>query len=243
MTAGVRLSLAAGAVLLVCACSRDNVSPPLGRPLASFSDGAHSGNPDFFFLPPLFPSPVNNPNFSPNAFNPNVRPTVEICELVAGACGATIKTFSASEITLSTTDQLYQVDWNTSLSNLVVTSIYRIRVLLGTQELGFADIDPVATGSQLKNVQTDQFIGLVDGRTLPIKFRIENGAACNGGQCDSKTIDLTQGGFVVFDVTGDRVDIPAQPSGQPVTVTVQACPDLNVDLALFGNCLRVTADP
>src|SRR5207247_1403608 len=95
----------------------------------------------------------------------------------------------------------------------------------------------------LKNVQTDQFIGLVDGRTLPIKFRIENGAACNGGRCDSKTIDLTKGGFVVFDVTGDRIDIPAQPSGQLVTVTVQACPDLNVDLALFGNCLRATADP
>lgn len=235
--------LTAGVVLLVCACTRDTVNPALNRPLASFRDGAHGGNPDFFFLPPIFANPVNNPNYSANAFNANVRPTVEICELVAGVCGTVIKTFAASEITLSTTNQQYQVDWNTSLSNLVLTSVYRIRVLLGTQELGFADIDPVATGGQLKNVDTGEYIGLVDGRTLPIKFRIENGAACSGGQCNSGTIDLSQGGSVVFAATGDRVDIPAQQSGQVVTLTVQSCPDLDVDIPVFGNCLRVTADP
>ncbi|HEY3220945.1 MAG TPA: Ig-like domain-containing protein [Gemmatimonadales bacterium] len=246
----VRFTLTAGAVALVCACRSDSTNPPIGRPLASFSDGAHSGNPDFFFLPPIFKDPSSNPNFSPGEFNAGVRPSVEICELAllvppatTRSCGATIKTFAPADVSLDATNQLYQVNWNTTDSHLDVAKEYRIRVLLGTTELGYTDVDPVASATGLKRVDTGEFIGLVDGRTLPIKFRIENGAACNGGDCDSKTIDLSQGGFVVLATTGDRVDIPAQQSGQVVTVTVQQCADLDIDLPLFGHCLRATADP
>lgn len=53
---------------------------------------------------------------------------------------------------------------------------YRIRVFVGAAQLGFADVDVVSSGSQLKNVATDEFIGLVQGKTLPIRFRIEHGA-------------------------------------------------------------------
>lgn len=254
MNRAVRFSLAAGAVLLVCACTGDSLNPPPGQTIqASLSDGAHSGNPDFFFLPPIFGNPVNDPNFEPNAFNANVRPTVEICELAilpvppatTRACvpGTPFKSFTASDVNLDVTGQKYQVNWDTRSPSLALTKEYRIRVLLGTHELGHADIDPVMTGSALKNVVTGEFIGLVDGRTLPIKFRIENGAACDGGDCDSKTVDLTQGGSVVLATSGDRVDIPAQPSGQVVTVTVKLCAGLLVDLPKFGNCLTVTADP
>ena len=242
-----RLTLAAGAVL-VCACTSENPQQPLSEPLrASFSDGAHAGNPDFFFLPPLFKSPTTNPNYEPNAFNEDVRPTVEICELdpltTPPVCGPTIKTFAAAEVTRDVANQQYQVNWKTDESHLVVTNEYRIRVLLGAVELGYADVDPVSSGSQLKNVNTGEFIGLVDGRTLPIKFRVEDGAACFGGACNSKTIVLAQGGFVVLESTGDRVDIPAQQSNQIVNVTVEQCDDIDVDLPVFGNCLRVTADP
>ena len=251
MKQAVRFSLAAGAVALVCACTSDTVHPPIGQPLASFSDGTHEGNPDFFFLPPIFKHPTSHPNFSPGEFNANVRPTVEICELAplvppatVPSCATTIKTFAPADITLDPANEQYAVNWHTDESNLVLTKFYRIRVLLGTQELGHADVDPVGTTGDLKNVETGEVIALVNGRTLPIKFRIENGAACNGGDCDSKTIDLSQGGFVVLETTGDRVDIPAQEqSGQVVTVTVQRCDDLDIDLPVFGNCLRVTADP
>ncbi len=251
MNRAVRFTLTAGAVALVCACRSDTLTPPTGRPLASLSDGAHSGNPDFFFLPPIFKNPSSDPNFTPGAFNDGVRPTVEICELGAlvapsliRPCAATIKTFAPSDVQLDATNQQYQVNWDTKASNLDVTKDYRIRVTLGPNtELGFADVDAVSTGSGLRRIDTGEFIGLVDGRTLPIKFRIEKGAACNGGQCNSKTIDLAQGGFVVFDATGDRVDIPAQQSGRVVTVTVTACPNLDIDIPLFGNCLRASADP
>ena len=246
-----RLTLTAGAVL-VCACTSENPQQPLSEPIrASFSDGAHAGNPDFFFLPPLFKSPTNNPNYEPKAFNADVRPTVEICRLkddpepgeTIRGCEATIKVFSAAEVTRDVANQLFFVNWKTGESNLGLDEEYRIRVLLGAVELGYADVDPVANGSQLKNVETGEYIGLVDGRTLPIKFRIEDGAACFGGACNSKTIVLAQGGFVVLESTGDRVDIPAQQSNQVVNVTVEQCDDIDVDLPVFGNCLRVTADP
>ena len=257
MNCVVRRWLVAGAAILLCACQADTLNQPTGQNItASFSDGAHGGNPDFFFLPPLFQNPVNNPNFEPNAFNANVRPTVEICELTIPpappattrdcVAGAPIKVFSASDVTLDALGQQYQVNWDTQSPALVLTKDYRIRVLLGTHELGFADVDPVLTGSALKNVNTGEVIGLVDGRTLPIKFRIERGAACDGQNCDSKTIDLSRGGSVVLATTGDRVDIPAQTSGQVVTVTVRPCTDPNglaIDLPKFGNCLTVTADP
>src|SRR5260221_4767481 len=180
-----------------------------------------------------------------------MRPTGAICVLLPlvspdadRACGATIKSFGTADIQLDATNQQYQVNWDTKASGLVVTDFYRIRVFLGPNtELGHVDLDPVATGAGLKRVDTGEFIGLVDGQTLPIKFRIENGAACNGGACNSKTIDPTQGGFVVLTTTGDRVDIPAQSSGDPVTVTVQQCTGLDVDIPVFGNCVRIAADP
>ncbi len=46
---------------------------------------------------------------------------------------------------------------------------------VGDRELGHADVDVVASGGELKNVDTDGFIPLLDDRTLPIKFRIEEG--------------------------------------------------------------------
>jgi alpha-tubulin suppressor-like RCC1 family protein len=50
---------------------------------AVLSDGAHGGNPDFFFLPPLVPLPLNNPNFELGKFNNTLGPglKIEICKL------------------------------------------------------------------------------------------------------------------------------------------------------------------
>src|SRR3989475_1550365 len=233
----VRFSLAAGAVLLVCACTGDSLNPPPGQTIrASFPAGAQSGNPDFFSPPPIFGTPVNAPIFEANAYTATVRPRFEFCGLATlpvppattRACvpGTPFKSFTASDVNLDLPGQKYQVNWDTKSPSLVLTKEYRIRVLLGTHELGHADVDPIATSAGLKNAQTGEFIGLVDGRSLPIKFRIENGAACDGGDCDSKTIDLTQGGSVVLATSGDRVDIPAQTSGQVVTVTVKLCAGL-----------------
>jgi hypothetical protein len=52
-------------------------------PSAIISDGAHGGNPDFFFLPPMVPLPLHNPNFELGKFNNTLQPSlkIDICEL------------------------------------------------------------------------------------------------------------------------------------------------------------------
>src|SRR6266571_5310478 len=182
-----RLPLAVATLALLVACQSDRLTRSIDGPMYAVSDCAHAGNPDFFFLPPLFKNPNTNANFEPAAFNPLLRPSVEICELGeplpppapsnTRVCiaGLPLKRFAPSAVTVNTTDQFY-----------------RIQVFVGPARLGFADVDPVASVSQLKNVQTGEYIGLVDGRTLPIKFRIESGALCgaDGTPCAAETINL-----------------------------------------------------
>jgi len=120
---------------------------------------------------------------------------------------------------------------------------------VGGVELGFADIDPVSTGKELKNVQTGEYIGLVDGRTLPIKFRIENGALCDAAACGAATVNLPEGGGVELAAEGERFRFDVAPGtegtfgGQTiteVTFNIEVCDGIDVDLRKFGLCLRVT---
>ena len=260
-----RLPLAVATLALLVACQSDRLTRSIDGPMYAVSDGAHAGNPDFFFLPPLFKNPNTNANFEPAAFNPLLRPSVEICELGeplpppapsnTRVCiaGLPLKRFAPSAVTVNTTDQFYQVNWNTSESVLNLSKFYRIQVFVGPARLGFADVDPVASVSQLKNVQTGEYIGLVDGRTLPIKFRIESGALCgaDGTPCAAETINLALGGGVELIVPGEdfHFDIPAGTQattlgGQvvtDVTFNLELCSGIDVDLPKFGQCLRVTA--
>ncbi len=253
--------LAVGTLVLLAGCLSENLTRSTDGPMYAVSDGAHHGNPDFFFLPPMFSSPSNDPNFEPTAFNGSLRPAVEICELgdPAGdpptrACvaGDPIKRFAPGTVNVNLTDQQYSVNWDTKAQALNVNRFYRIEVLVGSTVLGFADVDPVSNGSQLKNVQTNEYIGLVDGRTLPIKFRIEDGALCgtDGTPCAAETINLNQGGGVDLVVPGEdfHFDVPAgtqaTAGGQAVTevtFNLEKCEGIDVDLPTFGQCLRVTA--
>jgi hypothetical protein len=252
--------LAVGTLVFLAGCLSDNLTRSTDGPMYAVSDGAHHGNPDFFFLPPLFNNPSKDPNYEPAAFNGTLRPAVEICELGAPAsdgsreciAGPLVKRFAPGTVNVSLADQQYLANWNTTESALNVNKFYRISVVVGTTQLGFADVDPVSNGTQLKNVQTGEFIGLVDGRTLPIKFRIENGALCgtDGTACAAKTINLTQGGGVELVVPGEdfHFDIPPGTQGTAggqvvteVTFNLETCEGIDVDLPKFGQCLRVTA--
>src|SRR5213592_3770352 len=53
---------------------------------------------------------------------------------------------------------------------------YRIRALLGSTELGHADFAVEASGPERKSVNTAEFVPVINGQTLPITFRIEDGA-------------------------------------------------------------------
>jgi hypothetical protein len=170
-----RLKYAARAALLlaVAACTGDVTAPTVSGdagPAQTISDAAHSGAvPGFYFLPPMVPAPSYS-----GTFDGALQPTVVICELSGSTCVTTIASYTA---TVNLASQFYQANWNTSQFNLDPAKTYRISVYVGTFRLGFADVDVVATGKELKNVDTQQYIPLQDDRTLPIKFRIETGIA------------------------------------------------------------------
>lgn len=173
-------------------------------PSKLISDGAHGGNPDFFFLPPMVSNPVNDPNYEAGKFNSTLGPslTVEICQLqaspvdaqglpVATDCvsGPPVKKFAAGTVRLQNPpDGFYQVLWNTRESTLDVTKFYRIKVLVEGSSIpfGVADVDPVSNMKEFRNARTGEVIPLIDDSTLPIKFRIEHGGG--GALCGTATV-------------------------------------------------------
>lgn len=148
------LTLVAGVALTLASCTREaptGATPPVNL---TISDALHSaGNAHFFFLPPLVPQP----NASGTVDN-TVSPVVEICEWT-GACGPVVATFSTISgtggNTVSSSQAEWHVNWDTKTCvtgpcTLDPAKTYRIRVLVAGELLGFADVDVVSNGSQLK---------------------------------------------------------------------------------------------
>src|SRR5215210_8375392 len=90
------MTVAASAVAMAfLACQEDAESPtapdtrsvPGTVPAFAISDGAHGGNPHFFFLPPLVAAPVTS-----GSFDPTLSPTIKICTLPS--CTADLVTFT-----------------------------------------------------------------------------------------------------------------------------------------------------
>lgn len=211
---------AARAALLfaVAACAGDVTAPAApgdAGPAQIISDAAHAGTvPGFYFLPPMVP----NPSFS-GAFDGGLQPRVEICELAGATCGPVIAQYTPTSgtggqvVTVGTSS--YQVNWHTNQFNLDPAKTHRISVYVGTFRLGFADVDVVNSGNELKNVDTQEYIALKDGRTLPIKFRIETGIV---GQVivSPDSAEIPVGGTQQF--TATVLDLHGNPVASP-TVT------------------------
>ena len=135
--------------------------------LPVISDGSHTGRVGFYFLPPI----VADPNAT-GTFDPSFAPHVEIRDMTANT---TVTAYEAAAITVDPIAEHYAVNWDTKSPELDPTHTYRIAVMLYKAVIGFADVDVVGSGSELKNVVTNEYIPLLDGRTLPIKFRLERG--------------------------------------------------------------------
>lgn len=171
----------AAAAVAIAGCTADSplsVAPDhLARP--TISDAARGGPvAGFYFLPPM----VKAPRFS-GTFDAAVSPRVVICELAADACASHVAEFTMTSgpdgerVTVNAAGQEFKANWHTNRFPLDPAKHYRIAVEVGAVRLGFADVDVVASGRELKNVDTGEYIALLDGRTLPIKFRIETGIA------------------------------------------------------------------
>jgi len=144
---------------------------------ALISDAAHGGGTaGFYWLPPMVAAPQVS-----GAFVAGLKPVVRIDELDAGlAFRRTLVTYTTTsgagpEVVRAGEDH-YIVNWQTNLFALDAGLVYRITVSLEGRELGFADVDTVGSGRELRNVDATQYVPVLDGRTLPIKFRIERAA-------------------------------------------------------------------
>lgn len=167
-------------LILSMACSdRGNVTDPVSADAPSFAiaDGARGFKTGFYWLPPMVENPLTS-----GTFDAELSPVVVICALDGDACDAAlglIETFTmdgSGSTGIRVDADHYIVNWRLDEYDLTASTHYRISVFAGPGVLlGYADVEPVSNGSGLKNVNTGEYIGLVDGRTLPIKFRIETG--------------------------------------------------------------------
>lgn len=241
----MRSRVAALLVLAALAGCRagDSTRPENLNGSASFDikDGSHlNGNADFFFLPPMAANPVGSPNYDATQFDASLTPTVKICPVSGpGAC---------SSVTTTASDGMYKYNWTAPSTSGVST--FRVSVLLGNTTLGYADVKTAPKQADLKNVDAASFVTVMNGQTLPIKFRIEANALClaTGDDCASKIVNLGNGGNVTTEI-GDApagVIIPPGSGNTTHKITVAQCADLNprvTDLRTFGPCISVTATP
>jgi hypothetical protein len=278
--------LALSAVLLVAGCRDEGpISPsrPESGAQRDFLDGTvATGNPHFYFLPPV----VKQPSVSGTA-NPALRPMVTLCKLSGGTCvqvaQARVGSGGAGLTAISVGSDAYQLDWDTESTpglgpgDTVRIAIYT-REPLGSSEttatipqLGLADVVLTSNGAARKRI-TDDYIALVDGRTLPIKFRIEQGAVryasavlagedpasippCN--DCVERTISTATTDVTVTTPTAHagaffpQGAIPTSVNGGQVTVTINRLDPasqpggrcLPSDLPQAEGCYRFTTDP
>jgi alpha-tubulin suppressor-like RCC1 family protein len=234
---------------LLGACSTDPspTGPPTQTPGLSFaiSDGAHNdGTPHFFFTAPLVSDPVPTGTFDPTA-----EPMVEVCEWTGTTCGTPVAAFTrrggtgGEAIHVDRRLERYFANWNSAqcLSGPCVLDparTYRIRVLIGGLEAGFADLDVVATKAELNDVDTGEYVPLQNGKLLKIAFRIEEGlvvqpptpgtvtgtvvSATRGALSETTILIQPAGISAITDQNGTYAASPVPPGG--VTVSVSAAP-------------------
>jgi hypothetical protein len=228
---------------LIVACQEQRSPTGVKPPSALLMDGAHNaGNAHLFFLPPL----VKQPSVS-GVFNPALKPVVVICQLDVGppplntptGCSPGVAPIDPGPVTADLAGQQYKVNWDTRQSGISVDKFYRIQVFGSSNGLllGFADVDPVNNGSGLKNVNTNEYIGLVDGRTLPIKFRIERGAFGTNCTSDCAEANVSNAGGIVVTNTGFAgASFPSGWLPAPFTNVVVTIERVNV-AALGASCI------
>jgi hypothetical protein len=177
-------------VLSIAACTKsEEESASRPQPAATATaqqaliwDAAHGeGIPGVWWLAPLVSQPAMTGTFEPRV---PLRYEIDEIDHSTGTVLAHIASFSLTSGPGSETIRLgsdhYIANWHTDVSNLEIGKVYRISAVVplrsgGSRVIAIADVSVVSTGQAMRNVDTDEFIPLVDGRTLPIKLRINTG--------------------------------------------------------------------
>lgn len=189
--AGVASAVAIAGAVIIAAC-QDEVMPAGPVPAApslEIFDAAHdaAANPDFFFLPPLVGDPSADEDWDDGGFDGTLSPVVAICLVEDLDCASQQPTGfpllydmasgpGSETVRVSETDEHYIVNWHTNDFDLPPGAVFRVTVLVDNLMLGYADVYVGQSQQELKSLDTEEYIALKDGRTLPVKFRIEHGA-------------------------------------------------------------------
>jgi hypothetical protein len=227
-------------VVAILGCQGDRPLTSPGGPLAEIRDAQHNqGNAFFFWLPPT----IQQQPPTTQVFSRALRPVVTIQNLCPN--GGTVRTFSGPQIQVS--NDHYLANWHTDEDNLDPACTYRMTVSVGSHDLGFADVDVVSTGRELKNVNTNEFIPLLDDRTLPIKFFIGVGSLCRqeaGVDCGEGTARPGENTTIVTTNGRAGTFIPAGAVDHDVTIIVESANDRPCINGLLGPAFagRPTAD-
>lgn len=219
------------APMVVCTGGRPPADP-VARQGAHIWDQEHGGGTEgFVFLPPLVPAPRWSAVFEPGLA---VAVQVDRLDPEGWQSVEVIARFSRYEgtggVLVSVQADRYQVDWDTQGAGLAADETYRIRVLvpggpgLPERELGHADVDVVDRGGELRRVDDAEYIPLLNGRTLPIGFRIARGVVDRDGDgtFDYEDVcpDVADPGQedADGDLIGDACDVePCDPADPSVT--------------------------
>jgi len=208
-----RLSFITVVAIGMLGCQSDRVLPP---PTALIQDALHGGgNAFFFWTPPI----VNQQPPSTQIFSNQLSPVITITNLCGGAV---VRTISGSQVGVS--NSRYHANWRTSDDNLNSACTYRLTVTVGSETLGFADVDVVDSGRELKNVNTNEFIALLDDRTLPIQFFIGVGSLCerSDSDCGEGTVHPDRNTTIVTANGQAGVFVPAGAVSRPITITIES---------------------
>jgi hypothetical protein len=257
------------ATVFVVACE-DSQLPTTGDPSPislAIWDGTHqddpesSGNPDFFFLPPIVQSPTGDTLYEEGEFNAYLAPKVRICLLDGGEavdwmCAKDSDQDMLDGVMSLNTDH-YQFQWNTGYWT-VVGARYRISIFVGTGTgevvLGNRDVEVVGSPHDVpKDTEKLDYYVFNNGSNVPIKARIENGALCDppgSKTCVTKLVDLGEGGELALlsddgtDHVASHLAVPQQTGSglDDVTLTMKPCTqfsDLPIDIPTFGACFEI----
>lgn len=210
---------------MAVACSNDRAYPP--APTFLIEDGNHNGNVFFYWLPPILKQQA--PGWQ--TFSSQLGPTITITNLCTGSV---IRSISGADVQLG--NGQYQAKWRTRDDDLDTACTYRLAVSVGARQLGVADLDVVDNGRELKRVNTDEYIPLLDDRTLPIKFFVGVGSLCDPGVIDCGE-GVAQPGVstTIVTLSGHAgLVVPAGAVSENVTVAIQSVDNAPASVCIPG---------
>jgi hypothetical protein len=207
-----RILLIAAATLSAC----NDIDGPRGREISPVSgsqvrDARNGGVTGFYFLPPIAPAITYT-----GAFDAKRSPVVLICRLEDAACTNPVARLTGSgsgtqRVRVSIENEHYGVEWSTRGPGLLPGATYRVRVLDGATELGYADVRLLKTDAEAKALPSG-IVGVVFGSTLAIKFRVEVSTvgppvnATLGAAGGTVRVPLGAGGIFTLEVPAGALD-------------------------------------